>query len=136
MADQKRSEEETAAENVEPAGPPPEEDRPQKTGQKDPARIIPFYRDCGAPGLLGVKLGPRGALLSPAAGELIEIPPVEPPGEVVDTTGAGDTFYAGLLVGLADQLLLGLRVATPTDLAVAAIHTDHFKALGRFVVSS
>lgn len=38
MADQKRSEEETAAENVEPAGPPPEEDRPQKTGQKDPVR--------------------------------------------------------------------------------------------------
>jgi sugar/nucleoside kinase (ribokinase family) len=71
-----------------------------QTGQSDPQRIIETYRQCGAPGLLGVKLGSDGALLSPAADQFMEVPPVTPPGEVVDTTGAGDAFFAGLLCGL------------------------------------
>jgi len=72
----------------------------RQTGRTDPEAIIEAYRDCGAPGLLGVKLGAEGALLSPAAGQYVAIDPVTPPGAVVDTTGAGDCFYAGLLAGL------------------------------------
>jgi len=72
--------------------------------EEDPRKIVDTYRACGAPALLGVKLGKRGVLLSPCAGEYVEIGVVDPPGEVIDTTGAGDSFYAGLLTGLCRGL--------------------------------
>lgn len=87
-----------------------------QTGLKDPARMIAAYRGCGAPGLLGVKLGLDGVLLSPHGDELIHVPVVTAPGEVVDTTGAGDSFYAGLLTGL----LRGLTPAEAGRLGAAA----------------
>jgi sugar/nucleoside kinase (ribokinase family) len=77
-----------------------------QTGCTDPESILEVYRECGAGGLLGVKLGSKGALLSPAPGEYVRIDPVSPPTRVVDTTGAGDAFYAGLLTGLQRSLPL------------------------------
>ena len=74
-----------------------------QTGESQPEAIIDTFRDCGAPGLLGVKLGSQGAMLSRQAGEYLKIQQVPAPGPVVDTTGAGDCFYAGLLTGLLRQ---------------------------------
>jgi sugar/nucleoside kinase (ribokinase family) len=71
-----------------------------QTGEEDPRKIVAAYRDAGAAGFLGVKLGSRGALLSPKPGEFIEVAAAKPPGPVIDTTGAGDSFLGGLLTGL------------------------------------
>ena len=86
-----------------------------QTGESDPERIIKRLRSCGARGLLGLKLGSKGALLSPSAEKYIPVAPVTPPGPVVDTTGAGDCFYAGLLTGL----LRGMSVDDAGRLAAA-----------------
>ena len=87
-----------------------------QTAMTDPRAMIDTFREAGAAGLVGIKLGSQGALLSPATGEWLTIAPVSPPGEVVDTTGAGDAFYAGLIAGLAR----GLPVAQAGRLAAAA----------------
>lgn len=86
-----------------------------QTGKSDPQAIIDMYRSCGAPGVLGVKLGSEGALLSPRAGEYLNVERVQAPGPVIDTTGAGDCFYAGLLTGL----LRGKSLAEAGRLAAA-----------------
>ena len=87
-----------------------------QTGEQDPRKIIDIFRGCGAPGLLGVKLGKQGVLLSPKAGKFIDVPISTPPGEVIDTTGAGDSFYGGLLTGL----LKGMSVQDAGRLGTAA----------------
>jgi len=71
-----------------------------QTGGGDPRAILEGYRDLGAAGIVGVKLGSRGTLLSPAAGEFHKIPCVPAPGPVIDTTGAGDALLAGLVAGI------------------------------------
>lgn len=87
-----------------------------QTGLTDPRKMIDAYRDCGAPGWLGVKLGTDGVLLSDTKGDYVQIPIATPPGEVIDTTGAGDSFYGGLVTGL----LKGMSIADAGRLGVAA----------------
>jgi ribokinase len=72
--------------------------------------------DTGSPAReVVVKLGPAGALWSDGAG-VVRVPAT--PADVVDTTGAGDAFAAGLLVArLRGQ---GPRAALEAACAVAA----------------
>lgn len=79
---------------------PSREEATAQTGCSDAQDMIRVFRRLAPSALLGVKLGADGALLSPAAGEWVHVPPVTPPGNIVDTTGAGDCFYAGLICGL------------------------------------
>jgi sugar/nucleoside kinase (ribokinase family) len=79
---------------------PSEAEAAHQTGLKEPPAIIAAFREAGAKGWLGIKLGSKGALLSPQPGEFIEVAAVKAPGPVVDTTGAGDCFYGGVLAGV------------------------------------
>lgn len=88
----------------------------QQTQCDDPVEILEAFRDAGATGIVGLKLGPAGALVSARRGEIERIEPIAPPGPLVDTTGAGDAFFAGLLAGL----LRGLSLRDAGRLAAAA----------------
>jgi sugar/nucleoside kinase (ribokinase family) len=94
---------------------PNETEAANQTGLRQPREMIAAFRDAGAKGWLGIKLGARGAILSPKPGEFIEVAVVKAPGNVVDTTGAGDSFYAGLLAGV----LRGMTPAAAGQLAAA-----------------
>jgi len=87
-----------------------------QTGETDPRKILDVYRSAGAAGLVGVKLGEQGALLSPDQHQYIEVATVEPPAPVIDTTGAGDCFFGGLLAGI----LHGHALPLAAQLAAAA----------------
>ncbi|HEX4414820.1 MAG TPA: carbohydrate kinase family protein [Lacipirellulaceae bacterium] len=95
---------------------PSESEAQHQTGLEDPRAIIAAYRDAGARNWVGVKLGSKGALLSPSPGEFVDIAAVKAPGEVIDTTGAGDCFLGGLLAGI----LRGLPPAEAGRLGAAA----------------
>ncbi len=75
-----------------------------QTGVLDPREAIGVYRRLGAAGIVGVKCGAQGSVLSPEPGRVIDVPCIPAPGPVVDTTGAGDSFLAGLVVGLCRQM--------------------------------
>jgi sugar/nucleoside kinase (ribokinase family) len=67
------------------------------TGYSSAKDIMRFFRESGASGIIGLKLGKRGCLVADQREEYFV------PGflvkKVVDATGAGDSFYAGFLAG-------------------------------------
>ncbi len=65
------------------------------TGYSSAKDIMRFFRENGAPGVVGLKLGKRGCLVADRSGEYFV--PAFPVKKVVDATGAGDSFYAGFL---------------------------------------
>lgn len=94
---------------------PSESEAQHQTGLHEPRAIIAAYWEAGAKGWLGIKLGSKGALISPKPGEFIDVPAVKAPGPVIDTTGAGDCFLGGVLTGV----LRGLSPAAAGRLGAA-----------------
>ena len=80
---------------------PTEHEAESQTGLHVPEDMIAKFRDCGAAGVVGVKRGEQGILLSPIEGQFLTIAAIKPPSPVVNTTGAGDSFYGGLISGLS-----------------------------------
>lgn len=98
---------------------PSEAEARQLTGETDPEHMIRFFRQYQCEGILGVKLGAEGALLHHPAEGYLRLPARVPPGPIVDTIGAGDSFLAGLLTGLEKGL--SVRVAGGWACAVGAL---------------
>jgi sugar/nucleoside kinase (ribokinase family) len=76
------------------------------TGERDPVKMIAAFRRHMPRALVGIKLDAEGCVLDDGSGS----GPVMIPAyriNVVDTTGAGDTWFAGLLTGLIRGMPLG-----------------------------
>lgn len=71
------------------------------TGQSDPPRMVAAFRHFMKRGLIGIKLDAEGCYLDDGneavTADAFKI-------EVVDTTGAGDTWFAGLLTALSHKM--------------------------------
>ena len=68
------------------------------TGETDPHRMVAAFRRRMPRGLIGIKLDAEGCLLDDGSGRAVLVPAYRI--KLVDTTGAGDTWFAGLLTGL------------------------------------
>lgn len=68
-------------------------------GETDPRDGLMRLRDRFSAGVVGLTLGDSGSLLM-CGGQLFETSGFQVPGGCADTTGAGDSFRAGLLFGL------------------------------------
>jgi len=75
--------------------------------------------------LTAITMSERGSVLIPRTGDIVKIAPVKPD-RLVDTTGAGDAYAAGLLFGLARSLPLE-KCGALGSLAAAEI-ISHFGA--------
>ena len=75
------------------------------TGESDPKRMVAAFRASGMPrdALIGIKLDAQGCLLDDGATSVF-CPAYKI--DCVDTTGAGDTWFGGLLVALRKNMPL------------------------------
>ena len=84
------------------------------------AKVVERVRASGVGGIV-VTLGPEGAVYASASGESGHCPPL--PTDVVDTTGAGDSFAAGVAVGLSYGKTLRESCEIGTRLASSVIQS-------------
>lgn len=73
------------------------------TGETEPAKMIAAFRRHMPRGLIAIKLDSQGCLLDDT--QVQKFVPAYPI-KVIDTTGAGDTWFAGLLVGILRNIPL------------------------------
>jgi len=73
------------------------------TGESDPAKMVASFRRQMKQGLIGIKLDAEGCYLDDGQ-RTVRAPAYKV--QVVDTTGAGDTWFGGLLTALIRQMPL------------------------------
>ena len=73
------------------------------TGERIPKKMVAAFREHMPQGLIAVKLDSEGCYLDDGK-EAVFAPAYKV--KVVDTTGAGDTWFGGLLVALRKQMPL------------------------------
>ena len=73
------------------------------TGETDPRKMVKAFRRSMKEGLIGIKLDEQGCYLDDGK-QAIKIPAYKV--KVADTTGAGDTWFGGLLTALRKQMPL------------------------------
>jgi sugar/nucleoside kinase (ribokinase family) len=73
------------------------------TGESEPAKMVAVFRRRMKQGLIGIKLDAQGCYLDDGS-RAVFIPAYSV--NVVDTTGAGDTWFGGLLTGLCKGMNL------------------------------
>jgi sugar/nucleoside kinase (ribokinase family) len=73
------------------------------TGEREPAKMVSAFRRHMPTGLIGIKLDVDGCYLDDGK-EAVQVPACKI--EVVDTTGAGDTWFGGLLTALCHNMPL------------------------------
>jgi sugar/nucleoside kinase (ribokinase family) len=85
---------------------PNEDEARALTGESDPSRQSEQLLACGARTVV-IKMGARGAFVRSRA-EAFELP--APPVDVVEPSGAGDAFAAGLILGILERWDLKRRM--------------------------
>jgi sugar/nucleoside kinase (ribokinase family) len=73
------------------------------SGETDPGKMVAVFRRHMKTGLIGIKLDAEGCYLDDGK-QAVFVPSYKI--DVVDTTGAGDTWYGGLLTGLCKGMSL------------------------------
>jgi sugar/nucleoside kinase (ribokinase family) len=73
------------------------------TGEREPAKMVAAFRRHMPTGLIGIKLDVDGCYLDDGK-KSVQVPACKI--EVVDTTGAGDTWFGGLLTALSHNMPL------------------------------
>jgi sugar/nucleoside kinase (ribokinase family) len=73
------------------------------SGESEPAKMVAAFRKFMKGGLIGIKLDAEGCYLDDG-NHAVTVPSMKI--QPVDTTGAGDTWFGGLLTGLIHQMPL------------------------------
>lgn len=73
------------------------------TGESDPAKMVACFRQHMKTGLIGIKLDAQGCYLDDGQAA-VRVPACRI--DVVDTTGAGDTWFGGLMTALSKGMPL------------------------------
>ena len=98
-------------------------------GTRDPHELCDIFIQWGVP-VVAIRMGAAGSLLKTREGGSWMLPAV--PTDIVDVTGAGNSFCGGFMTGLGDGLApleSGLRAAVSASFALEQIGLPQWEAI-------